>query len=98
MSLRKHGVREGDRALEPGATDELDRLVDGGVGRDAVHVGELVGADAKRRAHRRVELAHRPPAQRLDRVVERADALHGPVGDLHGERPVARVEALGGAR
>ena len=90
------GVREGDGALEAGAADELDRLVHRRVPRDAVEVGELVRADAERGAHRRVELRDRPPRQGLDAVVERADALHRPVGDLRGQRAVAGVEALGG--
>ena len=87
-------VREGDGALEAGRPDELDGLVHGRVRRDAVHEGELVGAQAERRAHGRVELAHRPAAERLDRVVERADALHRPVGELLREGAVARVEPL----
>ena len=76
---------------------ELDRLVDGRVARDAVEEAELVGAEPERRAHRRVELAHGPPAERLDRVVERADALHRPVGELLRERAVARVEPAAAA-
>ena len=66
----------------PARAHELHRLVHRRVRRDAVHEGELVGAEPERGAHRRVELAHRPPAERLDRVVERPDALHRPVGEL----------------
>ena len=67
-------------------------------GRDAVEEAELVGAEPQRRAHGRVELAHRPAAERVDRVVERADALHRAVGELLREGAVARVEPLGRRR
>ena len=92
-----HRVRERDGALEAGRAYELDRLVRGRACRDAVEVGELVGAEPKRRPDGRVELAHRPPAQRLDRVVERPDALHSAVGDPLRERAVAAVEPRDGA-
>ena len=91
-----HRVRERDRPLEPRAADELDRLVDRRV-RRGVGVAELVGAEPQRRAHRRVELPHRPPPERLDRVVERPHALHRAVGEPLGERALALVEALGSA-
>ncbi len=91
-----HRVRERDGPLEPGAADELDRLVDGRVLR-GVGVAELVRAEPQRRTHRRVELPHRPPAERLDRVVERPYALHRAVGEPLRERALALVEALGGA-
>ncbi len=60
--------------------------------RHRVEVAELVGAEPKRRPDGRVELAHGPAADRLERVVERADALHGAVREPLGERAVARVE------
>ena len=84
-------VRERHRALEPRAAHELDRLVRGRV-RRGVRVAELVRAEAERRAHRRIELAHRPLAERVDRVVERAHALHGAVGEPLRERALALVE------
>ena len=90
-------VREGHRALEPGRAHELHGLVHGRVLRDGVHEGELVGAGAERRANRRVELPHRPAPERLDAVVERADALNRAVGELLREGAVARVEPLRGA-
>ena len=90
----EHGVRERDRPLEPGAAHELDRLVHGRVAGHAVEVAELVRAEPERREHRRVELAHRPLAERLDRVVERAHPLHRAERELPRERPVAVVELL----
>ena len=91
-------VRERHRTLEPRAADELDRLVRGRV-RRGVRVAELIRAEAQRSAHRRVELAHRPLAERVDRVVERAHALHGAVGEPLRERALALVEvARGGAK
>ena len=67
------------------------------MGRDAVEEDELIGAEAKRRPHGRVELAHGPTSERVDRMVERPGALDGPVGQLLCERPLARVEAGDGA-
>ena len=93
-----HGVREGDRPLEARCADELDGLVHDRVRRHAVQVGELVGAEPERRPDRRVELADGPAAERVDPVVERADALDRSVGDPLGERAVARVELLRRAR
>ena len=78
----------------PAARTSSTRLVRGRVRRDRVEVAELVRAEAQSGTHRRVELPHGPAAERLDRVVERTDALHRPVGDLHCEGPVALVEAL----
>ncbi len=59
---------------------------------------ELVRAEAQRRAHRRVELAHRPLPELLDAEVERAHALHRAVGEPLRERAVAVVEPVDGAR
>ena len=92
----KHGVRERDRALEPGAPNELDRLVDGRVPRDAVDEAELVRAEAERGSHRRVEAVDAPASERLDRVVERAGALHRAEREPLRERAVAIVESSGG--
>ena len=86
------GVRERDRPFQARPADELDRLVDGGVARDAVEERQLVRAEAQRGAHGWVELSHRSPAERLDRVVERPNPLDGAVGDPPGERPVPLVE------
>ena len=43
-------------------------------------------------------LTHGAPPERLDPVVERADALDRPVGEPLGERPLAGVEAGRGGR
>ena len=93
----EHGVREGDRPLEPSPANELDRLVHSGVARHAVQVAELVRAEPQRRQHRRIELAHRPLAERLDRMVERPLPLHRAEGELPRERAVAIVEVGRGA-
>ena len=90
------GVRERDRTLEPRPADELDRLVDGGVAR-ARRRGRRAGtrrAAGPRAPARRAGRTGRRP-DRLDRVVERACPLHGPVGELPRERAVAVVEAGG---
>ena len=89
----QHRVRERHRPLEPGAANELDRLGHGRVRRRS-HEAELVRAEPQRRPHGRVELAHRPAAERLDPVVERANALNRPEGEPLRERAVARVEPL----
>ena len=89
-------VRERHGALEARAADELDRLVRRGV-RRRLRVRELVRAETERRAHRRVELVHRPLAQRLDRVVERAHALDRAVRETVRERALAFVEIGRGA-
>ncbi len=88
-----HGVRERHGTLEPRAADELDRLVRRRV-RRRVGVAELVRAEPQRRAHRRIELAHRPLAERVDRVIERAHTLHGAVREPLRERALALVEPL----
>ena len=90
------GVRERDRALEPRPADELDRLVHGRVARNAVEIAELVRAEPQRRPDGRVELPHRPLAERLDRVVERAHPLNRAEREPPGERAVALVESLRG--
>ena len=87
-------VRERDRPLEPCRAHELHRFVDRGVPRDPGQVRELIRAGPQRRPYRRVESRHRPPRERLDAVVERPRALHGAVGDLLGERAIARIESL----
>ena len=65
------------------------------MGRDRPHEAELVRAEPERRPDWRVELPHRATAERLDGVVERPHPLHGPVGELHREGPVAALEPLG---
>ena len=91
------GVREGHRALEPSPAHELHRLVHGRVARDAVEEDELEGAEAQRRPHRRVEAPDGPPADRLDRVIERAGSLHGAVSELPRESAVAVAQPGGRA-
>ena len=91
MTAFVNGTARSRRAARTSSTDSFTAACAG----DAVEVAELVGAEAKRRPDRRIELAHRTAAERLDRVVERPDALHRPVRDLLGERPVARVEPAG---
>ena len=93
----QHGVRERHGPLEPSPADELDGLVHRGVLRYSVEIRELVRAEPERRQDRRVELAHRPLAERLDRVVERPHALHRAERELPRERAVARVEPFRGA-
>ena len=88
----EHGVRERDSALEPGAADELHRFVHGRVARHPVEIAELVGAEPQRRANGRVELANRPLAQRLDRVIERPHPLDRAVREPPRQRRVALVE------
>ncbi len=90
------GVRELHGPFQPRLADELHGLAHRRIGGDRIQVGELVGADPESGAHRRVELAHRAAADLLERVVERADALDGAVGDPLGQRAVALVEAGGG--
>src|SRR6266511_977409 len=90
------GVRERDGALEPSPANELDGLVDGRMARDPVGEPELVGAQAKRRLDGRIELPHRSATDRLDRVVQRAYALHGAEREPLCERAVARIQALCG--
>ena len=85
-------IRESDRSLQPGAPHQLDGLVDGGVpGR--LHEAELVGPEPQRGPNRRVQLAHRPASELLDRVVEGAHALDRPVGEPLCKCSVALVEA-----
>jgi len=92
------GVRERHRALEPRTPHELDRLVRSCV-RRGVRVAELIRAQAQRSADLRIELSHRPLAERVDRVVECALALHRAVGKSLRERALALVEvARGGAK
>jgi hypothetical protein len=86
-------VRERDRPFQPSASHKLDGLVDGGMTR-RLHEAELVSAEPQRRPHRRVELAHRTPAELLDRVIERAHTLDRPVGEPLGKGAVALVETL----
>ena len=92
MTAFVNGTARSSRARRTSSTDSFDRRV-----RRRVGVAELVRAEPQRRAHRRIELPHRPPAERLDRVVERPHALHGAVREPLRERPLALVEALGGA-
>ena len=95
----QHRVRERNGPFEARAAHELDRLVHGGVARHAAEVAELVRAEAQRCQHRRIELSDRALPERLDRMIERAQALHRAERELARERPVAIVEALrGGAQ
>ncbi len=95
----KHGVRERHGTLQPRAADELDGLVDCRVPGDALDEAELVGAESQRSSHRRVEPVHSPAPEPLDRVVERACALHGAVCETLRERTVTVVETgHGGAQ
>ena len=85
-------VGEGDCALDAGAAHQLHGLVRGGVGGDRAHEAELVGAQPERGEHGRIELAYGPTAERLDRVVERAQALDRAVGELHRERVLPSLQ------
>src|SRR5436190_6248114 len=86
------GVRERDRPLEPCTAHQLDGFVYRSMRRNARGVGELIRAEAQRRANGRIQLAQRAAPEFLDRVVERANALHGAVGEALRERTIARVE------
>ena len=88
----QHGVDELVPAAVP-ALGELDALADDRVRAAAVEERELEEPEPQRRERRRVELGD-GPRERLDHVVEGELALDGPVGELHRERPLARVEAL----
>jgi hypothetical protein len=59
--------------------------------------GQLIGAEAKCGTHRRIELAHGPPSDLVDRVVEDAHALHGSVREPLRERAFTRIQTSGGA-
>ena len=86
------GVRERHRPLETGTSHELDRLVHRRVARDPVDERELIRAEAKRRPDGSIESRDPSSAERLDRVVERADALDRAVREPLGERAVAFVQ------
>ena len=90
------GVREWHGALEPRAPHELDRLVRGGM-RRGVRVAELVRAEPECGADGRVELARRPLAERVDRVVERTHPLHGAVGESLRKGALTLIEVFCGA-
>jgi hypothetical protein len=93
------GVRERHRPLEPGAPNELDRLVHGRVARDPVEIAELVRPEPQGGQHGRVELSHRTLAERLDRVIERPHPLDRSEGEPPRQRDVAVLEPLrGGAQ
>ena len=73
---------------------ELDRLLDGRVGGHAVQEEELEDAEPQRVAQRRRRSCARArDERRVERVVERAQALHRAVGELLRERALAGVEA-----
>ena len=74
------------------ALGELDALADGGVRGDAVEEDELVEPEPQRRERLGIELVRRA-RELLDVMVERELALHRAVGELHRQRPLARVEA-----
>ena len=93
----QHRVRERHGATGTCRPHELDGLVHRGVARHPVEVAELVGAEPQRSEHRGVDAGDGPPTQRLDRVVERARALHGAVREALSQRAIALVE-LGGRR
>ena len=85
-----NGTARSSRARRTSSTDSFDGRVAGHAAEEA----ELVGAEAERREHGRVELSHRPLPERLDRVVERSHPLHRAERELSRERPVAVVEPL----
>ncbi len=76
----------------PDSTDELHGLVHGRVSRNSLHVAELVRAKPQRCPDRRIEPGDAPPSECLDRVVERADTLHGTEGKALRERAIPVVE------
>ena len=93
MTAFVNGTARSSPAARTSSTASSTTACDGLVG-----PGELVGAEPQRRDHRRVELPHRPLAELLDAVVDRARALHRAVGEPLREGPVAIVEAGDGRR
>src|SRR6185503_20373024 len=75
-----------------GTSHEFNGLVHRRVARDPIDEGELIGAEAKRRAHGSIESRYTSSAERLDRVVERPDALDSTVREPLGKRAVAFVQ------
>ena len=91
----QHRVGEAGGAAAAGAAGQLDGLVDGGVGGDAG--GEqLVGAEAQRIQHGRVDLLDAAVGGDLDDRVVGALAAQRAVGQLGRQRGIRGVEA--GAR
>ena len=88
----EHRVGERDGPFEPGAANQLDRLVDGGIACDSVDERELIRAESQRRPDRSVETRDPAAAQELDGVVERAYALHSSVRETLRESAIALVE------
>ena len=88
----EHRVGERDGAFEPGAANQLDRLVDGCIACDPVHERQLVRAETQRRSDRGIETGNPAAAQQLDGVVERANALHRSVSEALGEAAITLVE------
>ena len=90
-----HGVGEGHRAFAPRGAHELDRVVDDRM-LSQIGEGELIGAEAQRRLHGRVQLANRPLAELLDAEVEHARPLHRSEREPLRERAVACIESRHG--
>ena len=65
--------------------------------RRGVGVSELVRAEPESGPHRWIELPDGSPAERLDGVVERANALHGAIREPLSKRALPLVEPFGRA-
>ena len=94
--LARRPPQDGVDELVPAAVAllcELDALPHDGVRAAAVEERELVEPEPQRGCRRGVELVDRP-GELLDHVVEAELALHGAEGELHRERPLARLEIL----
>jgi hypothetical protein len=87
------GVHEPGGLRVPGLFHQLDALPHGGVRGDAIHIAELVDADAEGAAHQRVELLRVALAEMSDQKVELRETPEGSEYDLGGKPGVAGVEA-----
>ena len=88
------GVRKPDGALADGAPHQRDRLVHRRRGGHAAREQQLEDAQAQGVGERPLEAVDAAARKRLQRLVERALALHGAVGQVHREPALARVEAM----
>ena len=73
----------------------LDRLVDDGVGRDAIEMAELIGAGAQDRAHDRMQRLERARARLGENRVECLPPAEDAGGDLEQQRAVAAIGEVG---
>ncbi len=91
----QHGVDESRRARRSQLLGQLHRLVHRRVRGDLRVVQELEGAEAKRHAHRLVQVLQRAIAVCPQRPVELELPAQGAVGQLRGQRHLARLQDPG---